>query len=293
MNMQIEPTKVDPEVHKANRRKSALAVSWRVIRVILVAYLVVVLLAMFFETKLMFPASRYPEGNWEPAGLKFEDVEFTADDGTKLHSWYVPADDPRAYVIYCHGNAGNITHRAEEARRLQQEHNISVLMLGYRGYGKSEGSPNEKGVIADARAARAWLAQREGIDEKDIVLMGRSLGGGVVVALAAEQAPRALILQNTFSSATDVAARTYWFLPVRLVMRNRFDSMSRIREYDGPLLQCHGTADRMLPIALGKKLFDASPSETKKWIPLKGYRHNDDLPAEYYKALVEFLDNLS
>jgi fermentation-respiration switch protein FrsA (DUF1100 family) len=263
-----------------------------VARIVLVAYLGVILIAMFIEEMMIFPASRYPAGDWDPAGLVFEDAEFTAADGTRLHGWYVPCEGRRATVLFCHGNAGNVTDRAGLAMLLQQELGVSVLLFDYRGYGKSEGKPNEEGVIADGRAARAWLAEREGIDETEVVLMGRSLGGAVAVALAAEKAPPGLVLESTFSSMTDVAANLFPFLPIRLILSNRFDSLTRIQKYEGPLLASHSKMDEVIAYKFGKKLFDAAPSENKRFIIFEDADHNWN-PPEYYEALDNFLNEVS
>ena len=137
------------------------------------------------ERSLIFVPSAYPKGNWHPAGLNFEDAWFTASDGTRLHGWYVAHQQPRAVAIFCHGNAGNVAQWADECRILHDRLGVSSLVFDYRGFGRSEGKPSEAGVLADARAARAWLARRAGVNENQIVLMGRSLGGAVAVDLAA------------------------------------------------------------------------------------------------------------
>ena len=139
-------------------------------------------------------------------------------------------------MLFCHGNGGNITHRVDALKMLHRRAGVSVLIFDYRGYGRSEGKPSEAGVLADARAARAWLAAREKIAEADVVLMGESLGGAVAVDLAARDGARALVLESTFSSLPDVAAYHYPWLPVRWVMRTRFDSAGKIGDYHGPLL---------------------------------------------------------
>jgi fermentation-respiration switch protein FrsA (DUF1100 family) len=202
-------------------------------------------------------------------------------------------DQPRAHLLFMHGNAGNLTHRAHVVQRLRHALDSTVMIFDYRGYGQSEGRPDEAGILADARAARAWLAKRIGIDERDVVLIGRSLGGGVAVDLAAEKGARALILENTFTSLPDVAAHHYPFLPVRSLMRTRLDSLSKIANYEGPLIQSHGTEDEVIPLELGQRLFDAAPGATKRFIPLQGLQHNDDHPASYYAQLNDFLDEMA
>ena len=163
-----------------------------------------------------------------------------------------------------------------------------MLVFDYRGYGKSEGKPDERGVLADARAARTWLAQKAGVAENRIVLMGESLGGAVAVDLAADGA-RALILENTFSSMPDVAAYHYPWAPVRLLMRTQFNSLARIGSYHGPLYQSHGDRDSIVPLRFATRLFDAA-NEPKRFLLVEGADHNDPRMPQYYDKLREFLE---
>jgi fermentation-respiration switch protein FrsA (DUF1100 family) len=181
------------------------------------------------ERKLVYYPLRYPQGNWQPKGLDYEDVEFAAADGTRLHGWFVPHQAPRAVALFMHGNGGNVTGLAESLWLLNQRHAVAVMAFDYRGYGKSEGTPHEWGLLEDARAARAWLAQRCGVAERDIVLMGRSLGGGVAVDLAAQDGARGLVLASTFTSLPDAAAEHAPWASPRLLMSNRYDSLAKIR----------------------------------------------------------------
>jgi hypothetical protein len=258
---------------------------------VLIAFLSIVLIMMFLENSLIFFPMRYPDGQWQPAGLKFEDVWFSSADGTRLNGWYMPCKNARAVVLFCHGNAGNITHRADILEVLHRRVGVSTLIFDYRGYGRSEGKPNEAGVLADARAARHWLAQRENIAETDIVVMGESIGGAVAVDLAARDGARALVLESTFNTLPDVAAYHYPWLPVRWAMRTRLDSAGKISSYHGPLLQSHGDADTIVPLRLGQALFDAA-NEPKQFLLYPGHDHNDPMPLEYYDALSAFLDRL-
>jgi len=243
------------------------------------------------ETSLVFAPSRYPAGIWQPVGLAFEDAWFTSADGTRLHGWYVPHPRPRAVVLFCHGNAGNVAMWGDVLRILHDRMGVTAMGFDYRGYGRSEGTPSEAGVLADARAARAWLARRTGIAENQIVLMGRSLGGAVAVDLAAADGARALILESTFTSMPEVGQAAMPWLPVRALMQTRFDSLAKIPSYHGPLLQSHGTADRLVPFALGRRLFEAA-NDPKQFIKIPGGDHNDPQTDEYYAALAEFFDGL-
>jgi uncharacterized protein len=270
---------------------SLLSILWKIARVVAVAYLLVVGAAMFFEESMVFPASRYPAGDWHPAGIAFEDAWFKASDGTKLHGWYVPCRDAKETVLFCHGNGGNITHRIDLLRMLHDRVGASALVFDYRGYGRSEGSPSEAGILSDARAARAWLAARETIAESEIVMMGESLGGGVAVDLAARDGARALVLQSTFCSLPEVAAYHYPWLPARWLMRTRLNSLAKIGNYHGPLLQSHGDADTIVPFPLGRRLFDTA-NEPKQFLVIPGFDHNDGLPPQYFDALANFFAQL-
>ena len=247
---------------------------------------------MLLEHKLIFPAPRYPAGDWEPAGLQFEDVYFTAEDGTALHGWYLEHPAPQAHVLYNHGNGEHVAYLAPVLEQLRNDLSVSIFAYDYRGYGRSEGSPSEEGVLADGLAAHVWLAERAGIPSSQVVLMGRSLGGAVAVDLATTNGARALVLESTFPSMPEVAAQIYWWAPVRLLMRTRLNSAQKIKDYSGPLLQSHGIDDEIIPIALGKKLYDASPSTNKQFIAMPRIGHNDWPSPEYFAELVRFMDEL-
>lgn len=256
-----------------------------------IVYLCIVLAMMFLEESLIFIPLNYAEDDWRPRGLAIEEANFQAADGVALHGWYVPHPRPKAAVLFLHGNAGNITHRIEILRALHARVGVSVLIFDYRGYGRSSGKPSERGILADARAARDWLARREKIRPADVALMGESIGGGAAVDLAATDGARAMVLESTFTSLPDVAACHYWWLPVRLLMRTRLDSLAKIAAYHGPLFQSHGDADTIIPFAMGRRLFEAA-NEPKQFMTISGRDHNDPRPAEYYDALAKFFEKL-
>lgn len=264
---------------------------WRVVRVLLIAYLVVLLMLIWLENSLIYFPARYPAGWWDPPDQKLEDAEFTAADGTKLHGWYLPADEPQAVILFCHGNAGNLTHRVDVIEQLPRYANASLLLFDYRGYGKSEGTPDEAGVLADAWAARKWLADRAGVAESEVVLWGESIGGAIAVDLAAKDGARGLILEDTFTSLPDVAAYHYPLLPVRWLMKSRFDSLANIQRYDGPLLMAHGDADSIVPYSFGQRLF-AAAKEPKRFVTHPGADHNDPRDEAFWQELAAFLQSL-
>lgn len=243
------------------------------------------------EESLIFFPTRYPDGDWHPDGLAFEDAHFAAADGIRLHGWFVGHDQPRAVVLFAHGNGGNLSHRAPLLRVLHDHLAVSVLAFDYLGYGRSEGAPTEAGVLDDGRAAKKWLAARAGVPEIDLVLYGESLGGAVVVDMASTDGAKGLILENTFSNLLDVAAYHYPWLPARHLIRSRFDSAEKIARYHGPLLQVHGDADTIIPIVLGRRLF-AAANEPKQFVTIHGGDHNDPRQPVLYAALDRFLSQL-
>ncbi|REJ91653.1 MAG: alpha/beta hydrolase [Planctomycetota bacterium] len=243
------------------------------------------------ERRMVFHPVKYPEGDWAPVGLGQEDAWFTAEDGTRLHGWFLEHKNPRAVVLFAHGNAGHLAHRAESLRILRDRHGLSAMCFDYRGYGRSDGKPSENGLLMDARAARKWLAERTGVAETDIVLMGRSLGGGVVTELAAEDGARGLVLASTFTSLPDVGAEHVPWLSPRVVMVNRFNSVEAIERYNGPVLISHGDADELIPFEQGERLFAAAPGP-KEFVRIPGGGHNDPQSEEYREALDRFIDAL-
>lgn len=266
---------------------------WPLLRGAAFVYLSVALILMLFETQLIFPAPSYPHGDWEPLGLNQEDVYFSSEDGTQLHGWLLKHPQPALCILFCHGNAEHVADLADLLYKYHAEYQATVFAFDYRGYGRSEGRPNERGVLADGHAAHVWLANHLGVRPTEIVIVGRSLGGAVAVELAATNGARGLVLERTFSSLPEVASRHFPWLPVKLLMRNRFDSVKKIAAYQGPLLQTHGTADEVVPFELGKRLFDTAVSREKTFIVAEGGTHNEPHRREYWNALAAFVERLA
>ena len=239
----------------------------------------------------LFQPSVYPVGNWQPHDLRFEDVWFLSNDGTKIHGWLCRATNPKAVVLFAHGNAGNVSHRHRLLRKLQTEMSVTVLVFDYRGYGRSEGLPTQGGALDDARAARSFLATATSSQETDVVLMGRSFGGAIAIQLASERPTRALIVESTFSSLKEEAAHVAPGLAF-LVHPDRFNSVNSITRHKGPLLHSHGSADRLIPYSHGLKLFQAA-NKPKLHVRIPGGQHNDPYPRpQYDKIMRQFLADL-
>lgn len=239
----------------------------------------------------------FPEGELigDPSdfGLPFDDVVFTAEDGVKLHGWFVPGESDVTWVWF-HGNAGNISHRLENLRLLHDELGVGVFLFDYRGYGRSEGTPSEQGTYRDAEAALAYVLSRPDVDAERIVYFGRSLGAGVAVELATRRPPFALILESPVPSIAELVRRHYPFLPVGGLLRTKYDSLSKIADVRAPLLVLHGDRDDVVPFESGRKLFDAA-GEPKRFYTIRGAGHNDTYVVggrEYFRALREFVEGL-
>jgi fermentation-respiration switch protein FrsA (DUF1100 family) len=222
---------------------------------------------------LVFLPSR--QVTWTPAhaDLPFADMEIPTEDGARLHGWWIAARRRAAgHVLLCHGNAGNIGDRVPHAALLTAA-GFDVLLFDYRGYGRSSGRPSEEGTYRDARAARAALLARPGVDAARVLYLGESLGGAVALALALEVPPAGLVLQSTFTSIRDMARRHYPFIPPSLVP-DAYPSLRRIGGLRAPLLVIHGDSDTIVPPMHGDELFAAAP-EPKRLHRVRGAGHND------------------
>jgi fermentation-respiration switch protein FrsA (DUF1100 family) len=215
-------------------------------------------LLSFFENRLVY----YPvpaRSDWRPKPADdVQDVTMMSADGTEIHGWWWPQPGSRGAILYLHGKAGNLSHRGESIKELRDLLGESILIIDYPGYGRSGGRVSEAGCYAAADAAHDFLV-KQNIEPERIILYGGSLGGGVAVDLAArKQKYHAVILVKTFTSLPDVGRRQFPWLPVRWLMRNRMDNLSKIGKLKGPVFIAHGTADELVPFDHGKALFDAA-----------------------------------
>ncbi len=266
--------------------------------VLLVAFLLgYTALLIFFENRIIYYPSPFPEGMWDAKsrGLEVEDVYFKTDDGLRLHGWYVPAPTPNpkasATFLFFHGNAGNITHRLENVQLLR-ERGWNVFIFDYRGYGKSEGKPTEKGIYLDSLAAYEFLRKDKKVPVERLFLFGRSLGGVCAVHVAASRPAAGIILESTFTSARDMAREMFPILPVAPFIRTKFDSIQKISNIKIPKLFLHAPEDSIVPYSLGRKLFESAP-EPKSFYDIIGADHNDALYAggeKYFQAIEDFVN---
>lgn len=234
-------------------------------------YALIAGLMFAFQRRLIYLPDRTPSTPAASGVPEMTPVEYRTADALALTGWYAPPPEPEApLLVYFHGNAGSIADRAEKVRPFLDA-GFGVLLAGYRGYGGNPGRPSETGLLADARAALDHLAEA-GIAPQRTILYGESLGSGVAVALAAERPLGALVLEAPFTSIVDVAAGAYPWLPVRLAMIDRFNSLARIKSVAAPTLILHGERDRTVPVRLGRHLLDhADEPKTGVFFPEAGH----------------------
>jgi hypothetical protein len=236
--------------------------------VIIVLFLIFV---RYLENTSVFYPQRRLEATPEDLGLPFEDVAITTRDHVKLHGWLIKAPSAKSTLIFFHGNAGNIGGRLGKISLFHQI-GLNVLIIDYRGYGKSEGYPTEQGIYNDATAAYDYLLRRDDMQGQNIISYGASLGGAVAIDLAVQRPVSCVIADSTFSSAIDMAKMIYPFIPSFLI-KVKMDSIGKIKGVSVPILFIHSIEDQTVPFVLGKKLFDAAPAP-KEFIEIIG-DHND------------------
>lgn len=242
---------------------------------------------VFFPLKEL----RDAPGNW---GLDYEDVTFsTLDKSADLKGWFIPNNGASKTLLFFHGNAGNISHRGESIKIFHNA-GVNVLIIDYRGYGLSTGTPNEQGIYDDARSAWHYLTTTRGIPEKDIIIFGRSLGGVVATQLASEVSAAGLIIESVFSSAKDVARKLMPYLSYLVYLRYAFDAEQTIKKVRMPVLILHSPADDIIPFRMGKKVYDAA-SEPKTFYEMRGDHNAGFLESqpEYQKELEKFIASLN
>lgn len=263
-----------------------------VLLAVLGGYAVICLAVFLFQGRMVYYPDREILATPAETGLDYEDAFFEASDGVRLHGWYVPAPEPRGVLLFAHGNAGNISGRVP-LLRIFHDIGLSTFMFDYRGYGRSEGSPSEKGTSRDIQAALAQAARLAGVEPGEVIVHGRSIGGAIAVRLAEETEVRGLIVDSSFTSAVDLGARVYWWLPVRLLARYRYESLRRLESVTCPKLFIHSVEDEVVPLAMGRKLYEAAP-DPKTFLEIRGGHGDSFLVSEpaYRAGIASFVEAL-
>ena len=255
-----------------------------------VVYAVICLAVYLFQAKLVYFPERQIEATPKQIRLEYEPVTLQTEDGIKLSAWFVPAQPARGAVLFCHGNAVNISHLLDSIEIFHRLR-LSTLVFDYRGYGQSEGAPSEEGTYRDAEAAWRYLVEQRGIAPNQIVISGRSLGGSVAAWLGNRHPSAALIIESSFTSIADIGAATYRYLPVRLLSRFEYNTAESLRKVRSPVLIIHSRKDELIPYSHGMELF-RSAHDPKAFLEITGDHNSGFLTsgALYEEGIQKFLD---
>jgi uncharacterized protein len=241
------------------------------------------------QPKMLYFPTKEIENTPAAIGLSFDEVKLKTADGLTITAWHIPAPDARAVLLFCHGNAGNISHRLDSIR-IFHDLGLSVLIFDYRGYGRSEGEPTEKGTYLDAEAAWNFLVKDKGIDPARMVIFGRSLGSAVAAELAMRKKAGALIIESGFTSIPDLGRKYYPHMPVSLITRFHYATIDKVSSLALPKLFIHSSEDEIIPYDQGMRLFEKA-AEPKEFLKLRG-DHNEGflLSGELYiNGLQQFI----
>ncbi len=243
---------------------------------------------IYVEHHKLYVPERFESLSPTSVSLPFEDINFLTADGESLNGWFIPAMGAKVTILYCHGNAGNISNRLSRLNHFYKM-GFNVFIFDYRGYGNSTGKPSEKGLYLDAQAAYDYVITRKDVDRENIVVLGVSLGGPVAAELCLNRKVKALVLENTFVSLALQGKDLYPYLPVRFLLWEKYDTLSRIKKISIPKLFFHGIDDEVVSFKHARLLYDAA-LPPKVFVPFRG-GHDDDifkLSDDYEKKLIEF-----
>jgi len=237
----------------------------------LLVYLLMCLFIYLRQTGMIYLPSlptRQLQARPNEIGLQYEDVTLTAADGVRLHAWYIPAAGARVTLLFCHGNAGNISHRLDSIA-LFHKLGLNVFIFDYRGYGQSQGRPSEQGSYADVLAAWRYITVEQQTPAEQVVLFGRSLGAAVASHLATQVKAGAVILESAFASVPDMAAKLLPFFPMRWLSSYEYSNVKNVRSIHSPLLVSHSEEDEIIPYAQGRAVFEQA-NVPKSFLQLHG-----------------------
>ncbi len=251
-----------------------MAVVIIIVSIVAAVYLGMSLLLFLMQSQMLYQPSRGYDYDPADYGLDYEVVSLATPDGETVAGWFVPAEGAERTVLFCHGNAGNISHRLDTLKMFN-ELGLNCLIVDYRGYGQSTGKPTEKGTYIDAKTAWRWLVDQKGVSREQIILFGRSLGGSIVAGVAADLNPEGLVLESTFTSFDDVGSHYYPWLPVRLFTRFDYNTLDAVKQITCPILVIHSPDDDIIPYTFGQQIF-AAANEPKQFADLKG-THNEGI----------------
>lgn len=261
--------------------------------IILSVWVLLSLLLFLFQSSYIFQPYKSVTTTPAEVNLEYEEVNLEASDGVQLHGWWVPHPAPGHTLLFLHGNAGNISHRLPSLKFFN-ELGVSIFILDYRGYGKSEGKPGEQGTYRDAEAAWLFLVNEKNIRPEEIIIFGRSLGGAVASWLAAKYQSAAVILESTFTSMADMGRHYYPYLPIQLINHIKYDTLERVKKIKSPLLIIHSREDEIVPFRFSETLY-AAANEPKQFLEINGdhnYGYQESIEL-YRDGLLKFIQLLN
>jgi len=236
--------------------------------ILFLSYAAVVALMYFLQDRLLYLPLKELSQTPGDINLEYEEINFKAKDGAEISGWYVGAENEMGVILFCHGNAGNISHRLDSLK-IFNNLNLSVMIFDYRGYGKSPGKPTEQGTYLDAEAAWDYLIRVKQKPPESIILFGRSLGGAVAAEIAFRKKPAGLIIESGFTSVTDLAKKLYPWLPIKLISKFRYATIEKIGSIKCPKLIVHSPEDEIIPIEHGRKIYQKG-SQPKEFLEIRG-----------------------
>ncbi len=253
------------------------------VTIVIACYLLVVIFVFFYQRNLLY----HPfENNYntEEANFSYEEIFIPTSDGKKLKAWFHKKDlKKKKTLLFFHGNAGNLTNRIYKLN-LIKDLDINFLIVAYRGFSGNEGKPTEEGLYQDARDTISWLNQQE-IEDKQIVIYGESLGTGVSAEVAQNKKFAGIILESPFTSMVEAGKHYYFYLPVSLLLKDRYETIKKLKNIKIPILVMHGERDRIVPFHMGLEVFSEANEPKYSYFP-----KNDDHMMEYNKNLLDVLN---
>ena len=250
--------------------------------VLIIVYLLVVLFISFYQRKLLYHPGENNYLDQNTLSHKIEKVYIPSDE--KLIGWYFEKNKNFKTLLFFHGNAGKIDNRIYKLNEFSKM-NINYLIFGYRGFSGNSGKPHEEGLYKDAKAAKFWLNQKN-ISDEQIILYGESLGTAIAIDLAVEHKFSGIILESPFTSMTELAKKYYPYLPVKLILKDKFDSIKKLNLIEAPILVMHGKKDRIVPFNMGLRIYETANDPKFNYFNI-----NDDHMMDYNEDMISSLKN--
>lgn len=297
--MNLQPTADDAtgDAAAADRRSPASKLRrfvFSVLRICLLGYVTICVTLVIMESRLVYPGAYSDQVDSQQTRPRLSDmtaITYTSAAGTEHSGRLISPQNARRFVLFLHGNGSQALSLDNWTRGLSKRLDAVVLTAEYRGFDGTDFTPNEASVVADSVAAIDELCRRYSIKPTDVIVYGRSLGGGAAAAVAESRGAGAIVLERTFDKLYKVGAGMYPLVPVSLLMQNRYDSVKRLQSFTGPVIQVHGRTDQLIPITHAKTLAASMNSDQFEWIEVPVLGHNDSLPESVHTQITQFIQD--